>query len=50
METDAIYTGAVGSQSQSLGSIGALLKGTSAVARRWTDTPPAVGSPINSNH
>ena len=51
IETDAIFTGAVVSHSQCPGSrcwggYVTLLKGTSAVARRWTAAPPAVSSPI----
>ena len=38
------YTGAVDGQLQRPG--GALLKGTSAVTRRWTATPPAAGPPL----
>jgi len=44
METGAIHW----SSGQPMGAWGysALLKGTLAVARRWTATPPAVSSPI----
>ena len=48
VDTHAHGHTSVGSHSQRPGSMGygALLKGTSAVTRRWTATPPAVSSPI----